>query len=189
LDKLGTPYVVDPTLVRGLDYYTRTLFEFRSTSSDVGAQNALGGGGRYDGLVAELGGPKTPAIGFAVGIERTLLTMKESAQKLPDLCVVAPMGAAAASEGLLIARELRTAGVQVDLDSRGGAGTSLKAMLRRANSMQAAICLVLGDSELASETIQVKDLAGHAQHVVPRAPITAFVTEHFAKGSSTGGTV
>lgn len=166
LDKLGTPYQVDPRLVRGLDYYTRTLFEIRSESGELGSQNALGGGGRYDNLVRTLGGPDTPAIGFALGLERLLLAMPEEAPKASPSVLLAPMGERATSEALVLARDLRNLGVPADVDGRG---TSLKSMLRRANAMAASYCFVLGESEIERGIVQVKDLLGHAQEELPLA--------------------
>ena len=182
LDHLGTPYRADPLLVRGLDYYRRTLFEIRTSAGQVGAQNAIGGGGRYDGLVAEIGGPDVPSIGFALGIERILLAMGERPVARTPLCYVAPIGQRASLESLVLARELRTQGVVVDVDTRG---TSLKAMLRRANSLGAPICLVLGDSEIDAGQVQVKDLAGHGQSVATRAQVVA---EVIARLKGAGGT-
>lgn len=166
LDKLGTPYQVDARLVRGLDYYTRTLFEIRGTGGDLGSQNALGGGGRYDNLVRDLGGPETPAIGFALGLERILLAMSKAESAPKPSVFLAPMGTGAASEALIIARELRQLGIPVEVDGRG---TSLKSMLRRANSVAARYCLVLGDSEIERGIVQVKDLAERAQEELPIA--------------------
>ena len=164
LDRLGTPYVVDTRLVRGLDYYTRTLFEIRGTGGELGSQNALGGGGRYDNLVRELGGPDTPAIGFAIGLERILLAMPEAPAEERISVLLAPLGARAASEALVIARDLRRLGIPADVDGRG---TSLKSMLRRANAMGARYCLVLGESEIDRGIVQVKDLAQHTQEELP----------------------
>src|SRR5205814_4687852 len=144
LDALSVPYRVEPRLVRGLDYYTRTLFELQSTQGALGAQNALGGGGRYDGMVEDIGGPSVPAIGFALGLERILLAMGEHAAAQEPCCFIAPIGARALDAGLVLARELRTRGVRVDLDGRGG---SLKSMLRRANAVGARLCVIIGDSE------------------------------------------
>lgn len=173
LDKLGTPYTVEPRLVRGLDYYSRTLFEIRGRGGELGAQNTLAGGGRYDGLVEELGGPATPAIGFAAGLERLLLaTALEPKKTEPDV-LIAPLGERAASEALVIARELRAAGVPVVVEGRGG---SLKSMLRRANSLGSTTAIVLGDGELDRGVVQLKDLANHAQSDVPRAELVAKVT-------------
>lgn len=168
LDKLGTPYTVEPRLVRGLDYYSRTLFEIRGRGGELGAQNALLGGGRYDGLVEELGGPPTPAIGFAAGLERLLLATSLGPKKQPAEVFIAPIGERAAGEALLLARELREAGIPALVEGRGG---SLKSMLRRANSLGSAHAIVIGDGELDRGVVQLKDLAGHAQRDVPRADI------------------
>lgn len=163
LDKLGTPYKVEPTLVRGLDYYTRTLFEIRATAGKIGSQNAIAGGGRYDGLVGSLGGSSMPAVGFALGIERVLLAMSEPAEPPRPICFIAPMGAAAGLEGLLLAKRLRERNVEVELDGRGG---SMKSMLRRADSIAARACLIIGESELSRRVVQLKDLVGHTQREV-----------------------
>jgi histidyl-tRNA synthetase len=172
LDKLITPYTVEPRLVRGLDYYSRTLFEIRGSGGELGAQNTLAGGGRYDGLVEELGGPATPAIGFAAGLERLLLATELPPKKLRADVLIAPLGERAASEALVIARELRAAGVPVVVEGRGG---SLKSMLRRANSLGSTTAIVIGDGELDRGVVQVKDLAGHAQRDVPRSEIVTAV--------------
>jgi histidyl-tRNA synthetase len=163
LDDLATPYRVDPRLVRGLDYYTRTLFEIASTAGDLGSQNALVGGGRYDNLVQALGGPAIPAIGFALGMERLLLAIPTSPAKSPSLCFFAPLGAAAARRSLVLARDLRRRGFVTEVDGRGG---SLKSLLRRADAIGARCAVVIGDSELASDAAIVKDLANHTQVLV-----------------------
>jgi histidyl-tRNA synthetase len=163
---------VTPGLVRGLDYYTRTLFELVSNQGELGAQNTILGGGRYDGMVHELGGPKLPAIGFAIGLERLLLASPLPAPAKPPHCFVAPLGAAGLAEGLRLSRELRAAGIATDLDGRGG---SMKSMLRRADSLAARVCLVIGDSEVQSQTVQVKDLASHTQELCARADVLATV--------------
>jgi histidyl-tRNA synthetase len=170
LTALGTPFVVSPELVRGLDYYTRTLFEIRSTAGELGTQNAVLGGGRYDGMVEELGGPKTPAVGFAMGLERVLLAMPKRAAAERPRCFIAPLGERAATEALLIARELRQAGVPALADTRGG---SLKSLLRRADSIGARLCLVLGDTELERGVVALKDLVEKSQSDVPRAEVVA----------------
>jgi histidyl-tRNA synthetase len=173
LEALGTPFVVAPDLVRGLDYYTRTLFEIRSSEGELGAQNALLGGGRYDRMVEELGGPNVPAVGFAMGLERVLLAMPERKAEVRLRCFIAPLGERAAVEALVIARELRQAGVTVVPDTRGG---SLKSLLRRADSLGARLCLVLGDTELDGGVVAVKDLAAKTQTNVPRTAIVAEIT-------------
>ncbi|WP_231511597.1 histidine--tRNA ligase [Chondromyces apiculatus] len=164
LDVLGLPYVVDPGLVRGLDYYTRTLFEVKAVGSDLGAQSTLLGGGRYDTMIESLGGPKVPAIGFAMGLERLLTVIPEPPPRRGPGCFIAPIGAAAADRALLLARELRSFGVRVELDGRG---VKLKPMLRRADALGARLCIILGDGEIERGVVTVKDLVGHAQDEIP----------------------
>ena len=177
LDRLGTPYRIEPRLVRGLDYYTRTLFELRGRGGELGAQNALGGGGRYDGLVQELGGPATPAIGFALGLERLLLTSTALPVAADAPIMIAPLGDKAVAEAMVIARELRGAGVAVTTEGRGG---SLKSMLRRANGLGSPLAIVLGDGELERNVVQLKDLAAHGQRDVSRADLIREVTATLA---------
>jgi histidyl-tRNA synthetase len=180
LDALGTPYRVDPHLVRGLDYYTRTVFEIRGRGGELGAQNALGAGGRYDGLVEELGGPKTPAIGFAVGLERLLLVAQPEPAAEARSVLLAPIGARAQTEALVIARELRASGVVAHVEGRGG---SLKSMLRRTASVDAAVALVMGDGELDRGVVQLKELDAHAQRDVARADVVAEVSRVLGVGA------
>jgi histidyl-tRNA synthetase len=177
LEALGTPFVVTPDLVRGLDYYTRTLFEIRSTEGALGSQNALLGGGRYDRMVEELGGPDIPAVGFAMGLERVLLAMPDRSASAPLGCFVAPLGERAVREALVIARELRQAGVSVVPDTRGG---SLKSLLRRADSIGARLCLVVGDTELERGVVAVKDFSAKTQSEVRRAELVTHVTAALA---------
>ncbi|HVJ14717.1 MAG TPA: histidine--tRNA ligase [Polyangiaceae bacterium] len=172
LDALGTPYEVAPRLVRGLDYYTRTLFELQATGGELGTQNALLGGGRYDGMIKDVGGPQTPAIGFAMGLERVLLAMPEDAPPRPPICFVAPIGVRAQAEALRLGRELRQLGIVTEVDTRGN---SPKSMLRRADTLGAHACLLLGDAELDKAVVQLKDLRGHTQQEVPRAEVAARV--------------
>jgi histidyl-tRNA synthetase len=173
LKALDTPYELTPSLVRGLDYYTRTLFEIQGLAPELGSQNALLGGGRYDGMVEELGGPKIPAIGFAAGMERLLLAMGPSAAKPSTSCFIAPLGAKAADAALVLSRELRGRGIPAEADTRGG---SLKSLLRRADSLGARLCLVLGDTELERGVVAVKDLAARSQEEVPRQDVLERVT-------------
>lgn len=164
LDGLGLPYVVDGRLVRGLDYYTRTLFELKTTGGELGAQDALLGGGRYDGMVASLGGPEVPAIGFAMGLERILSLMAEEAAAPGPHCYLAPMGDAARKRLLELGMELRARGMRCEVDGRG---LSLRAMLRRANALSSRLCLLLGEDELQAGMVTVKDLSERQQHQVP----------------------
>ncbi|MBL9024214.1 MAG: histidine--tRNA ligase [Myxococcales bacterium] len=165
LDALGITYVVDPKLVRGLDYYTRTLFELKATSADLGAQSTLSGGGRYDDMVEGLGGPKVPAIGFAMGIERLLVAMAEGeAPAKPKPIFIAVLTDAGLAPSLRLASALRARGALVEVDSRDA---RLKAKLRRADAVGARICVLAGESELERNVFAVKDLAAHAQDEIP----------------------
>lgn len=161
LDALDIPYQVAPRLVRGLDYYTRTTFEFTSSALDA-AQNAVGGGGRYDGLVAALGGPEEPGAGFALGVDRTLLACEAEAVFGPDgdpvdVWVVATT---AGTEGLQLVEELRNAGIRAD---RAYDGRSMKAQMKRADRSGAAVALIVGDDEIAAGTVSLKKLRSEAQ--------------------------
>ena len=152
-------FEIDPALVRGLDYYTHPAFEF--VTSHIGAQGTVIGGGRYDGLIAELGGPPTAGIGWAGGIERLIMLANEPAP-LPRPVVIAPLGAAAEAKALGIARALRRAGVTVEQDYRG----TMKRRMQRANKLNARAAVIIGDDELAKGVAQVKDLDSGAQREV-----------------------
>ena len=149
LDSIGIEYEIDPTIVRGLDYYTRTVFEFVST--DLGAQSTVCGGGRYDGLVEEMGGNPTPALGFGLGLERLLLVME--AQKVefpaPDTCelYIASIGDAARKEAFRLVQKMRECAVEAACDEMD---RSLNAQMKYAGKIGAQFTLVLGDDELAS---------------------------------------
>ncbi|MEM9074222.1 MAG: histidine--tRNA ligase [Myxococcota bacterium] len=168
LDALGTPYRVDPHLVRGLDYYTRTLFEVRGRGGDLGAQNALCGGGRYDNMIGDLGGPKTPAIGFALGIERLLLAMAPRERDAGLDAFVIVQKPELRTRAVVLSRSLRDEGLRVDVDLRGN---SLKSQLRRADKSGARFAIVLGEAELAAESVQLKDLREHTTRDVPLAKL------------------
>jgi histidyl-tRNA synthetase len=172
LRSLSIPFTVQPLLVRGLDYYTRTTFEYAGTGLES-AQNALGGGGRYDGLVEAMGGPPTPAVGFALGVERILLALgAESATPAGppglDAFVVDFAGGAAARD--LTAR-LRAAGLRVD---RSFDGRSPKAQFKAADRSGARLALVVGPDEAAGGTVGIKDLAKSSEQVtVAEADVVA----------------
>jgi histidyl-tRNA synthetase len=165
LEALSIPYEVNPRLVRGLDYYTRTAFEW--TSPGLGAQNTVAAGGRYDRLVEDLGGPPRAGIGFALGVERLLLLMPEAPAPRPDL-FVALLGPEAEARMLPVLRALRRAGLAVerafDVDA------SLKAQLKRANKARARFCVIVGENELAAGAAQLKDMDGHTQGEVALDP-------------------
>jgi histidyl-tRNA synthetase len=152
LDDAGLAYELDSSLVRGLDYYTRTVFEFESPR--LGAQSALGGGGRYDLLVEELGGPRTPANGWAAGIERILLAAAEDEAAEDSRVYVALAKPDAAREGLRLARRLRAEGFRVEMEQ---AGRSLRGQLRQADRIGARSTVIVGDG------IDVKDMESGAQ--------------------------
>lgn len=166
LTVLGTPYRIEGSLVRGLDYYTRTLFEVLGKGEGLGAQNALLGGGRYDQMVESLGGPSTPAIGFAMGLERLMMAMPEEASASHvDVFIVAAQPDVRA-EATLLGRELRDAGLRVESDLRG---SSLKSQLRRADKMNARIAMILGQSEVEQGIVQLKDLREQTQDAILRS--------------------
>lgn len=166
LDTLGVAYAVDARLVRGLDYYTQTVFEY--THSALGAQDAIGGGGRYDGLVEELGGPPTPAVGFALGVERIMIALEtldlQVEEPRIDLFGVA-LGEAAHARMAGLLREARADGRTADMDFEA---RSMKAQMRAANRRGARVVWILGDEELAAGTVQVKDMReGGGQETLP----------------------
>ncbi|HEX6115830.1 MAG TPA: histidine--tRNA ligase [Solirubrobacterales bacterium] len=161
LDRAGVEYELDGTLVRGLDYYTRTVFEFESEK--LGAQAALGGGGRYDGLVAELGGPEAPACGWAAGIERILLALPQGDEQ-PGTDVFIAATAGMLGDALAIAVELRRAGLTADLDL---AGRSLKGQMKQANRIGAARAVILEDDGSA----QLRDMETGEQRPVDPARV------------------
>jgi histidyl-tRNA synthetase len=182
LDTLGVPYEVDGRLVRGLDYYTRTLFELRIKSDALGAQSALAGGGRYDDMIESLGAKRAvPAIGFAMGLERILTLVGEEGKLPAPGCYFAPLSDQARDQALLLARELRGRGVACEVDGRGG---SLKAMLRRANALESRLCVLLGDEELGRGVLAVKDLARHTQDEVPLAGAAETLATRLEAGGS-----
>ena len=170
LAKLGIAYTVDPKIVRGLDYYTKTVFEF--VSHDIGAQGTVIGGGRYDGLVEELGGKPTPALGFGMGIERFLLLLSAQGIELPkpapcDL-YIGSIGAPAGERAMVLADRLRTEGFSVQFDVME---RSVKAQMKYANKLGAKMSMILGDNELVTGKANVKDMATGEQKEI------AFETE------------
>jgi histidyl-tRNA synthetase len=166
LDALGVRHDLNARLVRGLDYYTATIFEITTVAGDLGAQNTICGGGRYDRLVASLGGPPTPAIGFALGVERTLLAIAEPAENYEAAVSVffAPMDEAALAYALPLASKLRAAGIRCEVEHRGG---SMKSQMKRADKLRSRVAIIVGSNEIASNTVTLKDLAQGTQSQVP----------------------
>lgn len=166
LDLLGVPYTLNKFMVRGLDYYCRTTFEF--ITGDLGAQSAVGGGGRYDGLVEQLGGPEKPGIGFAMGIERLVLLLEQqgdanSGNQELDL-FLAGLGEAAVSRCYALAHQLRHAGLRVGMDHEG---KSLKSQMKQADKAGAPMVLIVGDNELAAGKGTLRDMGRQDQSEVP----------------------
>ncbi|MBQ8187820.1 MAG: histidine--tRNA ligase [Clostridia bacterium] len=174
LEANGIDYVIDPHIVRGLDYYTRTVFEF--IAEGIGAQSTVCGGGRYDGLMEELGGPKMAGIGFGMGITRLILAMKQDGIEVPALAVpelyIAAMGQNAAVKASVITSELRSAGINADSDIMG---RSLKAQMKYADKIGAKYVCILGDSEIESGRAVLKEMATSEQTEVELDKIVEFI--------------
>ena len=165
LDDMGVEYVINPRMVRGLDYYTKTCFEF--VHDGLGAQSGIGGGGRYDGLMAQLGGQELSGIGYGLGVDRALLALETEGKTFGDERRVDVYGVALGEDArrrmVALVNELRNAGVSADM-SYGGRG--LKGAMKGADRANARFALVLGESELAAGEVQVKDLSAHEQRAV-----------------------
>lgn len=174
LTALGISYEIDPRLVRGLDYYTNTAFEIQYTP--LGAQSAICGGGRYDGLVEEIGGPHTPSVGFAVGLERLLLALSMQdlipAPVKPRHVYIAALGEEAAAEGMQIQQELRRMGIRADMDLQG---RSLKGQMKQAGKSGADYTVIIGSNELLSGKAQVKSMAEGTQDEVPFGETAVYI--------------
>jgi len=175
LQARGLVYQITPRLVRGLDYYTRTTFEI--TSGALGAQNAVVGGGRYDGLSEMLGGPPTPGIGFSIGQDRLILAVQAAAVLQPGnplAAYVVWMGEAALAPASRLVRELRAQGVSVEIDYEP---IIIKKAMGIANKLQARFAIIIGEGELASGKYQVKDMASGEQQQLDPAAIASYVRE------------
>jgi histidyl-tRNA synthetase len=173
LRSLGVPFAVEPRLVRGLDYYRRTIFEYQGGTLDS-AQNALGGGGRYDGLVEDLGGPPTPGIGFALGVDRTLLACDDEGVFDPPVAAVAVfvVDTTGGEQALVITEEFRAAGISAD---RAFEGRSMKSQMKAADRSGALVAVIVGSDELEAGSAVVRPLRTDDkhidQHVVARADL------------------
>ena len=174
LTDLNIPFLINTRLVRGLDYYTHTVFEIQS--ADLGAQATVGGGGRYDGLVSELGGADTPAVGWAIGMERLVILLQQL-QSLPTANIdfyLVSKGTQAEAQAVVLAQRLRHDGFTVELDLSGSA---FGKQFKRADRSGAAACLILGDEEAANQTVQLKWLATGNQAAIAQSQLFAQTDE------------
>ena len=175
LDANGVAYTVNPKIVRGLDYYTKTVFEF--ISGDIGAQSTVCGGGRYDGLLEELGGNAMPALGFALGIERLLMLLEAQGVRIPEpeTCgiFIASMGDKAHRAASALTTALRSAGIQAEFDV---VGRGLRAQMKYADKLNAKYSVVLGDNEIEQGSAKLKNMRTGEQHDIS-LDIDAFIEE------------
>lgn len=175
LDRLAIPYEINPSLVRGLDYYNQTVFEIVSLELD--AQNSIGGGGRYDGLMKEIGGADLPSVGFATGIERVILTMLRQEVPLPEpihpRLFLIPLGESARRECFGMMGDLRKAGHAVQMDFTG---KKLAKVMAYADELGAEYVAVVGDQELASKRVELKQMASGNKETVAFAELSHFLT-------------
>jgi histidyl-tRNA synthetase len=174
LRSIGIAFTIDPLLVRGLDYYSRTVFELTSTA--LGSQDALCGGGRYDGLIEQLGGPSTPAVGFGAGVERVLIVLAKlhgevAAKPGASVYIIAPSDEAR-TKAFALASEIRANDVSVTLDLQA---RSFKAQMREANRIGARTVIILGESELAAGAAMVKNMTDGTQQTIPLIEIAAML--------------
>ena len=176
LDSLGVSYTVDPHMVRGLDYYNRTTFE--AITPHLGAQNAVGGGGRYDGLMKTLGGPDLPATGFAIGMERLILLLDEQTEVEtgPHRLFVACLGEEAQKKGFKLVQELRLRDLFVEMDYES---RSLKAQMRRADKLSVTHVLILGEDELAKGVALLRDMGAGTQEEITLEGLVEQLLERF----------
>jgi histidyl-tRNA synthetase len=176
IEALGIPFQINPQLVRGLDYYTRTAFEI--VSDQLGAQNALCGGGRYDGLIHHLGGQHTPAVGFAFGVDRAVMILKELSDILKaknNLIYVAPIGAPQQQKCFYLVDHLRRAGLKVEIDY---SKDDIKYQLKQANKLGAAHCILYGDREAENDTVVIKNMQTGNQNTVSFSEIISYLNTH-----------
>ena len=172
LDLLGIRYRLDHRLVRGFDYYTRTTFEV--TSGELGAQNSVLGGGRYDGLVKELGGPDLTGIGFALGMERLVMLLPQAADERRCDVFLAPLVPDALDPALLLQRDLRRAGLRVLMDNEG---RGLKSQMKKADKLDARFVAIRGEDERAKDVWVVRDMAGSSQQEVKAGDAARYLQE------------
>lgn len=177
LKNLGVPYVIDNRLVRGLDYYTRTVFEI--VPQDSGSQSTIAGGGRYDGLIAQLGGHPTPSIGFGMGIERVLLELKKLNHEIDDTettkILIAYTDESSKAVGITVRSQLHRSEIASVL---APSSRSLKSQLRYASSIKASHAIIIGERELENVTVTIRDLKGSEQKEIPQGNLLSY----FGKG-------
>ncbi len=174
LDTLSIPYTLNPRLVRGLDYYSMTTFEV--SCSSLGAQNAIGAGGRYDGLFEALGGKPTPAVGFAIGLERVLLALPEAMVPAPKPWIfIASFGQSGSRAGLSLLDSLRSNGITADTDHNV---SSLKSLLRSADRLSAPYVLILGDDEVSQNQAILRNMVTKVQEIIPLHTASSHIKEH-----------
>ena len=175
LTDAGVAYENDPFLVRGFDYYTKTAFEIQSP--DLGAQNALGGGGRYNQLVETIGGPPTPGIGFGLGVERALIALQALSVEMPSppppTAYVVTLGDSAKPIGVKLLADLRRAGIAAETEY---GARSMKAQMRAADKARARYAIILGDDEIAAGMVQLKNLHDGWQHKVPLSEVADWLS-------------
>jgi histidyl-tRNA synthetase len=176
LQQLQTAFLINPRMVRGLDYYMRTTFEV--ITDRLGAQNAVGGGGRYNGLVSDLGGPDIPGIGFAIGMERLILLLQQEQGKpgREPRIFVASLGVAARQECFLLVQQLRSLGLGMEMDHEV---SSLKSQMRRADKLGAQYVLIMGDEEISRGEVQLRDMVHKTQSVVPLGVVAQQLQERY----------
>lgn len=178
LDLMEIPYVIDSNLVRGLDYYSHTVFEIISDDPRLGAGSTIGGGGRYNGLVEEIGGPSTPGVGFAFGLERLMIAMdtdEQDTEESLDIYLM-PLGDQARNYALQIATMLRSEGFSCDLDY---VGRGLKGQFKSADRFHAALSLIMGDQEVEAGIVNVRDNQTKNQEAVRVEELVAYLDHYF----------
>ena len=180
LNAMNIDFKVNPKIVRGLDYYTRTVFEF--VSGDIGAQSTVCGGGRYDGLIKQMGGTDTPSLGFAMGIERLMMVLKAQNAEFPEAptcdLFIASLGEKAGIKASALCKELRDEGYKVQTDI---CGRGLKAQMKYANKIGAKFTLVLGDNEVDSGKASLKNMADSSEREIPLSEIVEELGEEIRK--------
>ena len=176
LKVLGYQYIINPRIVRGLDYYTKTVFEI--ISNDIGAQGTVCGGGRYDGLIEQCGGPSLPGVSFGLGLERLLMVIEHQGIKIPepaynDVSIVS-IGDEGYLKALYLASRLRAAGIFTDVDHMG---KSIRAQFKRADKLGSRFCIVIGEDELSKSRFKVRNMQTGTQEEMDENTIIEYFKE------------